>query len=257
MAQAVVFIEKNEECFEPLLILKEKQSKPKCLLPIVNIPIIDYTIASLKNNKFASVTIICSSHVNEIKGHVGSTWSNQQGFEINVVDGSNSKGILGDALSKLDKKKFTQPFLLLYGDIISNIDFHGLVTQFASERSTCLMLALLKDFGTELRDGDLEPRRSSAVVWDNTNTIQPMHFQDDGRKFWRQEKHDNLKRGLLASAAVCSPNVLNFSDNYKTSANLQKIMWELQRDTHKIKPPALAVHSFEERSVHQPRDKHS
>lgn len=234
MAQAVVFIDTNESCFEPLTL----KTKHKCLLPLANIPIVDYTLDCLKKSNFATVTLLCSSHVNDIRTHINSLWVNQ-GLAINVVDGSKCKGNLGEALGLLDKKKFTQPFLIMYGDSVSNIDFQEILQQYQAQHNkqpTCQMLALLK----ELPKGHLQANRKSAVVWDSSGKI---YFEKDGRNFLKNESSkQQMGRGLLAYAAVCAPTMLSFTDDFKSCGTFQKIMWALQRDPRKIKHPALATH---------------
>lgn len=238
MAQAVIFIEKTEECFEPLVL----KTNHKVLLPFCGIPLIDYTLDILKKNKFAGVTVFCQSHVNEIKAHIRTHWSKEEGYEVTVLD-TVHKGSFGEIFQKLDRKKFNQPFLITYGDTVSNVDFLEILKLFATQQnSSCLMQALLKT----MPEGELQPRRSSAVVWETMKSNPQMHFGVDGRKTWRTTPEDQRRNGLLVEAAICSPKIFTYCDDFKPEINLQKVMWALQRDHNKIKQPALAIHYLKE-----------
>lgn len=241
MAQAVVFIEENELCFEPLTL----KNKHKCLLPLATVPIVDYTFNCLKKSSISTVTLFCTSHLNDIKAHVNEVWG-KQGFNVTVVDAAKYKGYIGEALYSLDKKKFTEPFLVLYGDTVSNINFQEILSEYQAQkakRPTLQMLAALK----EIPVGELNTNRTSAVIWDNIEYIQQMHFGMDARKFWRNDKQkEHTQRGLLAEAAICAPSMLNFSDDFKSCKTLQNVMWAMQRDQRKIKQPALGVQFLKE-----------
>lgn len=54
----------------------------------------------------------------------------KQGFNVTVVDAAKYKGYIGEALYSLDKKKFTEPFLVLYGDTVSNINFQEILSEY-------------------------------------------------------------------------------------------------------------------------------
>lgn len=58
------------------------------------------------------------------------------------------------------------------------------------------MLAALK----EIPVGELNTNRTSAVIWDNIDYIQQMHFGMDARKFWRNDKqkeHTVLEHAMI------------------------------------------------------------
>ena len=71
------------------------------------------------------------------------------------------------------------------------------------------MQALLKT----MPEGELQPRRSSAVVWETMKSNPQMHFGVDGRKTWRTTPEDQRVSLLLCYlfivlfVAVFTPNL--------------------------------------------------
>ena len=57
-------------------------------------------------------------------------WSKEEGYEVTVLD-TVHKGSFGEIFQKLDRKKFNQPFLITYGDTVSNVDFLEILKLFA------------------------------------------------------------------------------------------------------------------------------
>jgi translation initiation factor eIF-2B subunit epsilon len=63
--QAVVLTDSFNERFMPITL-----DKPRCLLPLANIPLIDYTLEFLAVAGVQEIFILLTSHADQIKRHL-------------------------------------------------------------------------------------------------------------------------------------------------------------------------------------------
>lgn len=118
--QAIVLTDSFETRFMPLTA-----HKPRCLLPLADIPLIEYTLDFLARAKVNEVYLMCSSHADQIQEYIdNSKWSsNQSPFTISTVMSLESRSV-GDSMRDLDNRGLiTGDFILISGDVVTNIDF--------------------------------------------------------------------------------------------------------------------------------------
>lgn len=117
--QAIVLTDSFETRFMPLTSVK-----PRCLLPLANVPLIEYTLEFLARAGVNEVYLMCSSHADQISRYIEqSKWANNSGFVITTVMSLESRSV-GDAMRDLDNRGLiTGDFLLVSGDVVTNIDF--------------------------------------------------------------------------------------------------------------------------------------
>lgn len=124
--QAVVLTDDFETKFMPLSL-----TKPRCLLPLANVPLIEYTLEFLANSRVDEVYLMCSSpHSEKVQEYVKNSkwslpWSPFKTIECIMSLEARS---VGDCMRDLDTKSIiTGDFLLLSGDVISNFDIEHAV----------------------------------------------------------------------------------------------------------------------------------
>ena len=118
--QAVVLTDSFETRFMPL-----SATTPRCLLPLVNVPLIEYTLEFLANAELSDVILVCSSHHEKIQHYIEhSKWSRPNSpIQITLVMSLESRSV-GDAMRDIDNRGLiTGDFLLVSGDVVTNIDF--------------------------------------------------------------------------------------------------------------------------------------
>lgn len=117
--QAVVLADCYETRFMPLTAIK-----PRCLLPLANVPLIEYTLAFLARAKVNEVYLVCTSHADQIQKYMDALrWAKNPPFRITTVVISELRSV-GDAMRDLDNRGLiTGDFLLVSGDVLTNIDF--------------------------------------------------------------------------------------------------------------------------------------
>ncbi|ORX87729.1 nucleotide-diphospho-sugar transferase [Basidiobolus meristosporus CBS 931.73] len=117
--QAVILADSFNERFMPLTL-----NKPRCLLPLCNIPLIEYTLEALAVAGVQEIFIFCCAHSDLIKKYLAdSRWKKPSAYirvEVVVVQECYS---IGDAMRELDAKSIVKnDFILVNGDVVFNID---------------------------------------------------------------------------------------------------------------------------------------
>ena len=96
---------------------------PKPLLPVKGKPILEYTIKGLKKARIEKV-YLCIGHLGEkIKEYFKD--GGKFGLEIKYIE--EKKPLLTGGALNLLKNKLNSPFLVVYGDILTNLDFEELI----------------------------------------------------------------------------------------------------------------------------------
>ena len=96
--QAVVLADSFNQKFRPITM-----EKPKVLLPLVNVPMIDYTLEWLATAGVKEVFVFCCAHSAQVTRHVDTFWKHQQGFTVTCIVALDCTSA-GDALRVIDQK---------------------------------------------------------------------------------------------------------------------------------------------------------
>lgn len=118
--QAIVLTDSFETRFMPLTSVK-----PRCLLPLANVPLIEYTLEFLARAGVNEVYLMCSSHADQIQQYIETLrWAHSGAFTVSTVMSLELRSV-GDAMRDLDNRGLiTGDFLLVSGDVVTNIDFN-------------------------------------------------------------------------------------------------------------------------------------
>lgn len=117
--QAIVLTDSYETRFMPLTAVT-----PRCLLPLANVPLIEYTLEFLAKAGVNEVYLMCSSHAEQIQKYVEQLkWASNAAFAVTTIMNLESRSV-GDAMRDLDNRGLISgDFLLVSGDVVTNIDF--------------------------------------------------------------------------------------------------------------------------------------
>ncbi|CAN0532364.1 unnamed protein product, partial [Ectocarpus sp. 8 AP-2014] len=99
------------------------------LCPLVNVPMIDYTMEFLARNDVKEVFVYCVSHAKQLEEYLqSSTWAAH--MEVRIITSNNCLSA-GDALRDIDQRGVVRsdPFVLVSGDVVSNIDLKSVIKQ--------------------------------------------------------------------------------------------------------------------------------
>jgi len=112
---AVVVADTFTHDFKPLTTLT-----PRALVPLANVPVIDYTIEFLVLNGVEEIFVLCASHAEQLQEHLrGSRWahSNEVHLRVLVAQCENP----GDAIRHLnDYDVLRHDFILISADVVTN-----------------------------------------------------------------------------------------------------------------------------------------
>lgn len=118
--QAIVLTDSFETRFMPLTAVH-----PRCLLPLANVPLIEYTLEFLANAGVNEVYLMCSAHADQIQEYIeNSKWMGDNSpFSVTTIMSIESRSV-GDTMRDLDNRDLIAgDFLLVSGDVVTNMDF--------------------------------------------------------------------------------------------------------------------------------------
>ncbi len=121
--QAVVLTDSYQTRFMPLTHVE-----PRCLMPLANVPLIEYTLEFLAQTDVVSeVFLMCSSHADQIQKYIDqSKWvlPSSPFSKIHTLLTVESRSV-GDAMRDIDARgMITGDFILVSGDVITNMDLN-------------------------------------------------------------------------------------------------------------------------------------
>ncbi|KAB2048480.1 hypothetical protein ES319_A13G115800v1 [Gossypium barbadense] len=115
--QAILLADSFTTKFRPITL-----ERPKVLLPLVNIPMINYTLAWLESAGVEEVFVFCCAHSKQVIDYLESSeWSSQPNFSVTTIESHNSISA-GDALRLIYERNVIHgDFVLISGDTVSNM----------------------------------------------------------------------------------------------------------------------------------------
>lgn len=126
--QAIVLSDSFQTRFMPLTSVK-----PRCLLPLANVPLIEYTLEFLaQSNVVDEVYIMCCSHLDQIQEYIDkSKWVTISSpfKKIQTIPSRESRSV-GDAMRDIDSRGLiTGDFILISGDVVTNLDISKVIDE--------------------------------------------------------------------------------------------------------------------------------
>lgn len=181
--QAIVLTDSFETRFMPLTSVR-----PRCLLPLANVPLIEYTLEFLAKAGVDEVYFMCCSHADQIQEYIDkSKWSSPWSpFKVHTIMTLESRSV-GDAMRDLDNRGLiTGDFLLVSGDVVTNIQFEKVMevhkARKALDRDHIATMVLTEASALHRTRSHAEP---AAFILDK-KTDRCLHYQDipaaDGKK---------------------------------------------------------------------------
>ena len=254
---AVVITDSFDEKFG---ILTEDQ--PKCLLPLANKALLDYTLEFLDSSRVQEAYVYCAKFAPEVKQHLalqqwtGSSTEGKQHtkqrskMNISVIANEECQ-TFGDAMRDLDGKGLLRDhFVLTHGDVVSNINLEFLLEEHkkrcTGDKDTTMTLVYKHlDPGHHCRTKDQElllvtGSESNKIVYharaegafnvggkDKKNVNIPAELFQGNSEEPMAIRFDLMDTGI----AICAPSVpLQFADNFDCQSLDQFIKGCIQDD---------------------------
>ncbi|KAF5022878.1 hypothetical protein F66182_5070 [Fusarium sp. NRRL 66182] len=177
--QAVVLADSFQDRFRPFT-----SEKPRCLLPLANTPLIEYTLEFLAMNGVNEVYIYCGAHTDQVEDYISrSRWSTAARTSpfsvLQFVRVSDARSV-GDVLRDMDKRSLVDgDFILVHGDLVSNIMLDGALAAHRKRREDSvanIMTMVLRSGG----DGDHRTKTNgiTPIFVVDTKTQRCLHYDE-------------------------------------------------------------------------------
>ncbi|KZT11243.1 nucleotide-diphospho-sugar transferase [Laetiporus sulphureus 93-53] len=223
--QAVILADSFNKRFRPMTV-----GKPRCLLPICNATLLDWTFESLAMAGVQEIFVICRSYADLVKAAIrDSKWSKpSSGLKIVPIVTAKETYSPGDAMRDIYTHGIiTSDFILVMGDLVSNIRIDEVVRAHKERRRTnkdAIMTIVVKESGAQHRT---RSRGESAVFVLDPQTSECLHYEPVIG--YPHKTHAQIPREILAehpeveirndlidcSIDICSTEVPSlFQDNF-------------------------------------------
>ncbi|KAK4782643.1 hypothetical protein SAY86_007017 [Trapa natans] len=115
--QAVLLADSFTTKFRPITL-----ERPKVLLPLANVPMIEYALSWLESVGVEEVFVFCCAHAKQVTNYLQSSpWFSQPNFSVATIESHNSVSA-GDALRLIYERNVIHgDFILISGDTLSNM----------------------------------------------------------------------------------------------------------------------------------------
>nr|KAF6381820.1 eukaryotic translation initiation factor 2B subunit epsilon [Pipistrellus kuhlii] len=221
--QAVLVADSFNRRFFPI-----SKDQPRVLLPLANVALIDYTLEFLTATGVQETFVFCCWKAAQIKEHLlKSKWCRPTSLNVVRIITSDLYRSLGDVLRDVDAKALVRSdFLLVYGDVISNINITRALEEHRLrrklEKNVSVMTMIFKESSPS---HPTRCREDNVVVAMDSATNRVLHFQKTQglRRFsfplsLFQGSGDGveIRYDLLdCHISICSPQVAQlFTDNF-------------------------------------------
>ncbi|KAI9877421.1 MAG: hypothetical protein M1830_003976 [Pleopsidium flavum] len=237
--QAVVLADSYETRFRPYTL-----ERPRCLLPLANTPLIEYTLEFLANAGVQEVFIYCGAHTDQLEEYLNaSKWKTRSSPFTHITLLRSSATSIGDAMRDLDKRDLiTGDFLVVSGDVVSNFPLESALDKHRARRGAdknAIMTMVLREAGTEHRT---KPRVTRPAFVIDPTKERCLHYEQI-----RSDKggYVNLDPELLATHQeieiredlidcyidICTPDVLGlWSDNFDYQTMRKSFLFGVLKD---------------------------
>ncbi|XP_061747243.1 translation initiation factor eIF-2B subunit epsilon [Nerophis ophidion] len=221
--QAVLVADSFNRKFFPVT-----KDHPRTLLPLGNVAMIDYTLEFLTSTGVQETYIFCCWMAGQVKEHLlKSKWCRPTSPNTVHIITSELYRSLGDVLRDVDAKSLLRSdFLLVYGDVVSNIDISQALVEHRQRRkmdkNISVMTMLFKESSpghkSRCEEDDLivamDSRSQRVLHCHKTHGLKKLHFPMN--IFHNGSDEFEIRHDLLdCHISICSPQVAElFTDNF-------------------------------------------
>ncbi|KAF2722348.1 putative translation initiation factor eif-2b epsilon subunit [Polychaeton citri CBS 116435] len=248
--QALILADSFETKFDPFTI-----ERPRCLLPLANIPLIEYTLEFLANAGVEEAFLYCGNHTDQVEEYIQSSkWVKDTApFALEII--RSTSRTIGDAMRDLDQKSIlTGDFLCVYGDVISNISLEPALAAHRARREKdkkAIMTMVLREAGISHRTKSQSTRPAFVIDPDKARCV---HYEQmrPGQKSPRL----SIEAEILEECAeldvrtdlidcgidICTPEVLSqWSEGFDWDMPRRGFLYGVLKD-HELNGLTIHVH---------------
>lgn len=220
--QAVVIADSFNFRFLPITI-----EKPRALLPLVNRPLIDYTVEFLAVAGVEEIFVFCCAHADMIKAHLEeSRWMKPTSpVKLQIIISEDCPSV-GDALRDIDSQSLIRSdFVLVSGDLVANMDLMDVIQKHKEIRKKDKMAVMTCVYKKANPNHPTRSSEDDVLIATNSADGRLLHCEKPKNKTKRfnipvsifEENPDvEIRYDVLdCHISVCAPSVPQlFSDNF-------------------------------------------
>ncbi|KAL6710550.1 translation initiation factor eIF-2B epsilon subunit, GEF [Coniothyrium glycines] len=238
--QAVILADPFETRFNPFTL-----ERPRCLLPLANTPLIEYTFEFLANAGVEEVFVYCGAHKEQVEDYITrSKWSAPSSpFSKLELIQSTSRSI-GDAMRDLDSRNLlVGDFLLVYGDVVSNLPLESALAAHRARRTkdkNAIMTLVLREAGnahrTKARGTSpvfvIDPSKDRCLHFEQMPNRDQTHYLSIDPELLSENQELEVRQDLIdCGIDICTPDVLAlWSDNFDFQAPRKGFLHSVLKD---------------------------
>ncbi|XP_006648090.2 translation initiation factor eIF-2B subunit epsilon isoform X1 [Oryza brachyantha] len=226
--QAVLLADSFTLKFRPITL-----ERPKVLLPLVNVPMIEYTLSWLESAGVEEVFVFCCAHAQQVKEHLAKAgWTGKAAAREMTVTAVESHDAIsaGDALRVMYGRGVIHgDFVLISGDTISNMNLQDALQEHKDRRKKdplAVMTMIIKHSKPSILTHQTRLGNDEIVMAIDPETKELLYYEDraDGSSLYVTiDKHILASNPTLQLCNnmedcyidICSPEVLSlFTDNF-------------------------------------------
>jgi translation initiation factor eIF-2B subunit epsilon len=213
---AVIIADSFNRTFWPIT-----NDMPKVLMPICNIPLIEYTIELIIRNHIKKIIVFCCSLSAKVLEHIQSQKYRQ--ISIKYISRPSCTS-LGGVMRELDNKKTLQnDFIVIYGDTLGNANLKEAIDHHKSlrkENKEYILSLIFSELDVDSKQRTEEEQ--CVVVLEKSRILQydgiafKKNIQFNTNVKFKDPKRLEVRYDLVESGVIiCSPEVLHyFSENF-------------------------------------------
>ncbi|KAI9889149.1 MAG: hypothetical protein M1814_005740 [Vezdaea aestivalis] len=255
--QAVILTDSYETRFHPFTL-----EKPRCLLPLANTPMIEYTLEFLANAGVDDLFVYCGNHTDQVSDYLNtSKWrpgSSASPFRHLRIVRSTSASI-GDAMRDLDSRNLiTGDFLIVSGDIVCNYPLEYALVQHRARRDAnknAIMTMVLREAGPQHRVQAqivkpvfvLDPANDRCLHYEEMNPLQDNKYANIESDFFKDHDEIEIRSDLIdCHIDICTPDVLAlWTDSFDYESPRKHFLFGVLKD-HELNGKTVHTHVLRE-----------
>lgn len=219
--QAVIIADSFNYRFLPVTI-----EKPRALLPLVNRPLIDYTVEFLAVAGVREIFVFCCSHANLIKVHLeNSRWMKPSSpVKLQIIISEDCPSV-GDALRSIDSQSLIRSdFVLVSGDLVANMELKEVVDQHKEMKKKDKMSVMTCVYKEAKPNHPTRSSEDDILIAVNAQDGRLLHCEKPRNKkklnipvsIFEDNPNVDIRYDVLdCHVTVCAPTVPQlFSDNF-------------------------------------------
>ncbi|EXJ88914.1 hypothetical protein A1O3_01978 [Capronia epimyces CBS 606.96] len=235
---AVIVADSFETRFAPFTL-----ERPRCLLPLANVPLIDYTLEYLASAGVQLVYIYPGAHADQVETYLeASRWkSSNSPFDSLAILRCIASSV-GDIMRDLDQKHLIAgDFIVVSGDIVSNFPIEPALRQHKNRREkdkNAIMTMILREAGPGAYDYGsgivptfvLDPTKDRCLHYEESfpGTQFTAHIDPEILKSSETDVRQDL---IDCRLDICTPDVLSlWSDNFDNQAPRKDFLFGVLKD---------------------------